>query len=184
MNKLRESWRETQEKYIFDPIQEVLNFNAVRPTAYKHNKFVRLPQPMTNDEEFKCETRPRKYMDILKEYKETEGRSSGELRTKSNIEGDKSTKGGDRIKRKERKGRKLEALNLPRAEQVGLDNLKRRVSKGELIITTTDKSSRLAILRKDQYVKAGEIHTKKDKCVTWRDIKYLQGQVNEHTWWI
>ena len=54
----------------------------------------------------------------------------------------------------------------------------------EIVITSTDKSGRIAVLTKDQFIEAGEVHTAKDQQIGWNDIKYLQGQINSHTWWI
>ena len=84
---------------------------------------------------------------------------------------------------KDKKKRKTGILNLTEMEQQGMKSLKRRIKEGEIVITSTDKSGRLAALNKLQYIQSGEKHTSKDKIITWKDIKYIQGQVNEHTWW-
>ena len=81
-----------------------------------------------------------------------------------------------------RKNRKIE--NLPFKEINAMKSLKKKISAGELIISQTDKSSRFAVLTVDQYLKSGAIHTCKDERIDWKRIKYLQGQVNSHVWWI
>ena len=52
------------------------------------------------------------------------------------------------------------------------------------MITKTDKSGRLAILTKSQYLESGRCHTVKEQKLGWRDIKYIQTQINNHTWWL
>ena len=52
------------------------------------------------------------------------------------------------------------------------------------MITTTDKSGRMAILTKQQYLEAGNCHTIKDRKVLWPEIKQLQKNINNHTWWV
>ena len=73
--------------------------------------------------------------------------------------------------------------NLSKSENEGIISLKKRVSEGEIIITTTDKSGRMAVITREQYLKAGEVHTKKDEVLDWGKIQYIQNQVNAHTWW-
>ena len=52
------------------------------------------------------------------------------------------------------------------------------------MIAQTDKSSRFAVLTLKQYLESGYSHTKKDKVSSWKEVKYLQGQVNSHVWWL
>ena len=54
-------------------------------------------------------------------------------------------------------------LNLTPAQRRGLKKLRKRVTKGELICVTTDKSGRLAVMPLELYTAAGEVHTNKDK---------------------
>ena len=74
--------------------------------------------------------------------------------------------------------------NLPHKEALALKSLKKRVDNGELVVCQTDKSSRLTVLTLEQYLDSGRVHTLKDEKVNWKNVKYLQGQVNNHVWWI
>jgi hypothetical protein len=53
--------------------------------------------------------------------------------------------------------------NLNAKEKRGLKSLQKRVKSRELVVCQTDKSSRFFVLSREQYIKAGEIHTNKDK---------------------
>ena len=75
------------------------------------------------------------------------------------------------------------AVNLTKSELRGLRSLKKRVQNGDLCIAQSDKSSRLCVLSRKQYLESGATHTDKDREITWRDIKQLQNQVNSNVWW-
>ena len=65
-----------------------------------------------------------------------------------------------------------------------METLSKRVREGEIFITSTDKSSRFALLNRKQYLDSGKVHASKDKQIKWCDVKYLQAQVNSHMWWL
>ena len=158
---LEEQWKSVEKSLVYDPLKNRLNFNNRRVTDYKHNKKVILPGPMTSDLELESELRRKLYLKSFNEYIQKE-----------------------EIQPKDRKNTKKEILNLSKNELKGLDSLKKRIKNNELVVTTTDKSGRLAVLTEKQYVEAGECHTKKDCQIGWNEIKYLQGQINSHTWWL
>ena len=74
--------------------------------------------------------------------------------------------------------------NLPFNEVKAIQSLKKRIKNDEIIVSQTDKSSRFAVLTLKQYLESGNMHTEKDEKISWSKIKYLQGQVNSHVWWI
>ena len=82
---------------------------------------------------------------------------------------------------KTRKKRKVS--NSSKSEIEGLESLTKRVKEGEITISMTDKSGRMAVVTRKQYLECGYMHTMKDKTMSWKDIKYLQSQINNHTWW-
>ena len=75
-------------------------------------------------------------------------------------------------------------FNLTKLEQVGIKSLIKRIRNKEIIVTSTDKSSRFAVLTREQYLKSGHEHTKKDSIIGWEKVKYLQSQVNAYMWWL
>ena len=48
----------------------------------------------------------------------------------------------------------------------------------------SDKSSRLCVMSREQYLESGKTHTEKDEEVKWSGIKTLQNQVNNAVWWL
>ena len=74
--------------------------------------------------------------------------------------------------------------NLSRQEADAMISLKKKMKAGALIISQTDKSSRFAVMTKEQYLESGRVHTQKDKKILWKDVSHLQTQVNNHVWWV
>ena len=64
--------------------------------------------------------------------------------------------------------------NLNREELNGLKSLKQRIDSGQIIIADTDKSKRFCALTPEQYVAAGEVHTKKDIEISAEKVKRIQ----------
>merc|ERR1711954_282286 len=57
--------------------------------------------------------------------------------------------------------------NLTKSERRGLKKLARRVKSGEIVVYTTDKSSKLAIATRESYEQQGDVHCSGDPIVTW-----------------
>ena len=237
--KLNEVFRENQNRFIFNPIDNRINFNKRRATDYKLNKSVKLPRPMEANEEFECEMKKREFIQEFKAYQsiqtkryEKKRKNNKKLERSGGSETNYSPKGWGGMKApskpptpidnledgkrgapetdnspmgwggmkapcqspgrtKQQSGhsqssRKVRQtpINLSTREQVGYKSLMKRVRDKELVITSTDKSSRFSIMSREQYLKAGYEHTKKDREISWDMVKYLQSQVNGHMWWL
>ena len=160
-DRLHEIFEDQKNRYIYNPIDMSICFNKRSASDYKMNKSIKLPKPLSNDQEFQCEIKKREYERAFQKYKSIEGKRKA------------TDKGG-----------KNEPINLNGVEIGALKSIKERIKTGEICITSTDKSSRFALLTKEQYLKAGSEHTKKDKKISWDKVKYLQTQVNAHMWWL
>ena len=160
LDKLNDLFEETKDRYIFDPLAKSVGFNKRRPTDYKLNKSVKLPKPLKSDAEFECELRRREYMASFKKYNKIQ---SDRYNKKNKRKKDSSCNNNiENTKRRKNHGKRV-PINLNPQEKAGLKSLCQRVKSGELIITSTDKSSRFAVLNKDQYLKSGFVHTDKDQ---------------------
>ena len=149
----------------------------------RREKFLDRQKKGERDERKKVDRRPVGNGEIL--TNPIEDRLKVPIPASTEVNNDSQGKGKkvDACQRKKmRKNRKIE--NLPFKEINAMKSLKKKISAGELIISQTDKSSRFAVLTVDQYLKSGAIHTCKDERIDWKRIKYLQGQVNSHVWWI
>ena len=181
LEKIAEYYEKNKMRQIYNPFSKCLNFNSRRATDYRLNKSVKLPDPLGGDAEFECETRRRGFLKTFHEYIRTATTPSKKIDKKKKETSKKVT---ERKRKKKRKFGGMNIINLPEGEILAIESLKKRVKSGEIVISQTDKSSRFAILTKQQYIESGTVHTSKDHKVDWNTIKYLQGQVNSHVWWI
>ena len=162
-----------KDRYIYNPVKNSIRFSGRRATDYKHNKSIRLPKPLSNDQEFECEIRRRKYQETFDGYLKN-------VRRKKHAVEDNE---GQVLSGKNIKSNK-DIINLNKVQKEALKSLSKRIKDGEIYITSTDKSSRFALLNCEQYLAAGEAHTSKDIEISWDQVKYLQSQTNSHMWWL
>ena len=60
---------------------------------------------------------------------------------------------------------------LTEAENRGKASIKKRIDNGEILLTFTDKDSRVVICTPEQYITAAEVHLEKDEKVPWTVVK-------------
>ena len=154
MDNLCKIFNESKDSLIFNPFVKTINFNKYRPTQYRFNKNVKLPKAMSTSKEYECEIRKRQFYSAFQKYKRLT-----QKKRKMNV---KNTN----------KARK-QIINLDQNQVNGVESLSKRIKRGEIFITSTDKSSRFAVMSKKQYLNSVRVHTCKDKVENWSDIKYF-----------
>ena len=70
--------------------------------------------------------------------------------------------------------------NLTAAEARGLKSLMTRVEDGEIVVLPTDKTGKFAVMKREEYEKAGLVHSEGDREVNWEEIKNSQREINGH----
>ena len=70
------------------------------------------------------------------------------------------------------------AQNLDKDLRDGIKSLKKRSKDGEIVIVETDKSGKFCVFSMEEYLKAGEVHTKNDKKVDEKELREIQKTVN------
>ena len=185
-----------KHRQVYNPVDRVIDFSMRRPTDYKLNKHVKLPKAMGFDQELDCEIRRRNYLSVFQSYKQLADRGKknaagpGCMNENNIRKSDRRQNTAEEQKQKHVKKKKKatiekeKIINLSEAECRALKELKKKVATGQLIVTQTDKSSRFAVMTRKQYLDSGFTHTQKDKASNWREVKYYQGQVNSHVWWL
>ena len=181
--KIAEIRNYSKDRFIYDPLHKSVSFCRRKPTDYKLNRYVHLPEPLDCDGEFQCELRRRKYMQVLAKYKVIKrDEENGFQRKKDRRSNSKRVTTTDTDVRRKRYKKKVKELNLNIRGRKGLESLRKRVQEGELVIAQTDKSSRFSVLSREQYFKSGTKHTSKDTEIDWKHIKTLQRNTNGHVW--
>ena len=136
---------------VFTDRDKVFDWTRQRVTDVKGNSKVVLPRPLSPNEEAKLAVLRVEWNDIFDRFVRETCKEAGE-----------------------------QASNLTTKERKGLKMLRKRVSDGELVVLQTDKSGRFAVMRMETYIKAGEVHTGKDREVGWQEITSNQSRLNGH----
>ena len=59
--------------------------------------------------------------------------------------------------------------------------LQKLAEHSDVFITTTDKSSKMAIIEMKEYIRMGEVHTKNDRTIDEEELYMIQKDINNHT---
>ena len=68
--------------------------------------------------------------------------------------------------------------NLDKDSRDGIKSLKKQSKDGEIVIAETDKSGKFCVFSMEEYLKAGEVHTKNDKKVDEKELREIQKTLN------
>ena len=109
---------------------------------------VTLPKPLSITREAQIEMRRELHNKIYQEYREEACNTKGE-----------------------------QQAEISEEERTGLENLKKRIEKEEILIIKTDKSGKLSVTDRENYVKMGEPHVKKDKVVDRMKVREIKRQL-------
>jgi hypothetical protein len=63
----------------------------------------------------------------------------------------------------------------------GLKSLRKRIQEGELVVLKTDKSGKLCVATREEYIKLGQVHASKDKKISMKEIAEMERQINGHS---
>ena len=70
--------------------------------------------------------------------------------------------------------------NLTNQGQKGHLKTNKRQSNGEMIVSNTDKSQHFTVSTPESYSAQGQVHTKSNKVITWKDFNQIQNEVGNH----
>ena len=143
---------EAKTRQVYDPSEKVYDSRRRRVTDLKECARITLPRPLNTQEEAMLETRKRSQKEIFNEYINKNTNKNGE-----------------------------QVSNLTKEEQEGLESLRKRIEKRELIVMKTDKSSKFAVTTEEEYLRMGQEHTKNDREVTRSELIEIEETINGHT---
>ena len=72
--------------------------------------------------------------------------------------------------------------NLSKKQMTGLKTIQKRTrsDEGDMVVMCTDKSSKLAVTTRENYLQMGHVHTKTDKVITRREMIEREKTLNSH----
>ena len=143
---------EARTRQVYDCVKRVYDERRQRITDLKECSRIFLPKPLEVTKEAQLEMRREVHKRLSEEYR--------------------------RDKRDER-GR--QERNLTIEEQRGLKKLEKRKNDGEIVITMTDKSSKMCVMKREEYLRLGEVHVGGDKEIDRPEIQRRERTLNQHT---
>ena len=142
---------EESHREVYNEVDKTLDFRKVRVTDMKDNPRVVLPPPRPPQEEAVLTAKELLWNEAIQDY------------SRKNC----------------RKG--CQKTNLSKKEEAGIKKLELRKKSGEVVIIPTDKSGRMSISSRESYTKQGDVHTKGDKIVSWKEIEEAKTELVRHS---
>ena len=82
--------------------------------------------------------------------------------------------------RRSRRSQYEKESNLNLRMKAGRKSLLRRIEAGEIVVTSIDKSGKLAFMHLALYEEMGKTHTDKDKEISEHEVSRIQQDLNKH----
>ena len=143
---------EARSRQIFDPEKKVFDQRNRRCTDLKENLEVVLPKPLGAREEACIEMRRGVYEKIFNDFKKKNCDKRGKQKT-----------------------------NLTEPEEMGIKSLEKRIEAEEILVVKTDKSNRLAVIKRADYLEMGRKSIENDKEVSRKEIIEKEKILNGHS---
>ena len=146
---------EARTRMVYDSEGRIYDERKQRVTDMKECSRVFLPKPLEVTREAQLEMRREAHAKVSEKFR------------KENCD---------------ERGRQQRTLSVK--ELRGLKKLEKRKNEGEIVVIMTDKSSKLCIMKREDYLKLGEEHVAKDKEITREDVTGIEKVLNQHalTW--
>ena len=148
-------WRRDQERerrQIFDREHKTLEMRKLKVTDAKYNVRSFFPRAAASKEESRLQLRREEMMNTFDKYVQT-----------------KCTKKGEQKNR-----------NMTMEQLQGRDSLIKRVKEGEIVVTTTDKSGKFAVVETSLYKEGAKEHLK-DEEISIEEVKATEVMMNRHS---
>ena len=143
---------EARTRQVYDPQNREYDERRKRVTDMQECSRVFLPRPLKVTQEAQLEMRREMHSRVSKEY---------------------------RKKFCDEKGK--QENNLTKEEMRGIRKLEKRKQAGEIVIIMTDKSSKLCVMKRSDYLLLGEVHVGKDTVIERDELIRREKILNNHS---
>ena len=143
---------EAKYRQVYDCENKIYDERKQRVTDLKECAKIHLPRPLEVKKEAHLEMRREVHSEVSEEY---------------------------RRGRCDEKGR--QEMNLTREELRGLKKLEKRKNDGEIVIAMTDKSSKMYVIKREDYLRLGEEHVGEDREIGRSEILQREKILIQHT---
>ena len=142
---------EAKERQVYNPETKEYDERRWRVTDMPECSRIHLPKPLEVKQEAEIEMRRDAHARVCRGYRMTHCDDKG-----------------------------VQESNLTAQEKRGLRSLEKRRNEGEIVVTMTDKSTKLCIMKREDYLKLGEAHVGKDKEITREEMVRREKVLNSH----
>ena len=142
---------DAMDRQVYNPVTKEYDERRWRVTDMPECSRIHLPKPLEVKHEAEIEMRRDAHSRVSREYREMYCDQRG-----------------------------TQESNLTPQERRGLKSLEKRKNEGEIVITMTDKSTKLCIMKREEYLKLGEAHVGKDKEITREEMVMKEKVLNSH----
>ena len=143
---------EAKSRQVYDPIEDTYDDRNRKVTDLVECSRITLPKPLSITREAQIELRRELHNKVYQEYRKEFCDKNGEQEMEISLE-----------------------------ERKGLRSLQKRIEKEELLIIKTDKSGKLSVTNRENYLKMGEPHVKKDQIVDRTKVREIDKIMGEHS---
>ena len=143
---------EAKARMVYDPENKVYDERKLRVTDLAECSRIFLPKPLEVNQEAQLEMRREIHTKVCENF---------------------------RKEKCDEKGRQERTLS--NEELRGLRKLEKRKQDGEVVVIMTDKSSKLCIMKREDYLKLGEEHVGKDREIERPELVRREKTLNQHS---
>ena len=148
----RQKEDEAKTRQVYDPIEKRYDEGKRRVTDLEECSRVTLPKPLSVRRETEIELRRESHNRVYQRYRQEFCNMDGEQKS-----------------------------NLTENEKMGLKRLKKRIKDGELVVMKTDKSGKMSVTDRENYIQMGQEHVKNDKKIGNEEVRKIDKIMNEHS---
>ena len=151
LEKERQEIEQARARQVYDCVDKTYDERKQRVTDLKECTRIFLPKPLQVDKEAQLETRRELHQRVSENYRRENCNDRG-----------------------------AQESNLTQEEMRGIRKLEQRKNSGELVVIMTDKSSKLCVMKRSDYLLLGEEHVGKDKIIERTEVMKIEKILNNH----
>ena len=144
-----------KEKTPLDEEGQLLQFSKRRVTDLPTNRRINVPEPEDDGVEVVFANMKNRISQAARKYIDQNCEENGMIKTKNS--------------------------NTTEEVRRGTESLKERSKRGEIVVTMTDKSGKMSVNTRENYVESMQKHIKDDPVMSWEEKEKLERNINGHT---
>ena len=150
---LEQEWEDVQAKTVYNEADGIMDFSKLRVTDAPFNRRVGVPKAMNENIETVLANLKLEATEVFEKFVDKNCDKHGNILKK----------------------------NLTKGETAGIKSLKEKINNSEALVLPTDKSGKLSINSRENYINRMEPHFANDKIISWDEKEKISHLLNGHT---